>query len=103
MGDGLAQRVRGLAELPVVGEIRHRGMMLGIELVADREQRTPLPIHGLGILDVVRAETGVIMRDVGNTVVCSPPLVLTDEQADRLASALAYVLERLGPDGTFRR
>jgi adenosylmethionine-8-amino-7-oxononanoate aminotransferase len=102
MGDAIAERVAPLAQLPVVGEIRHRGMMLGIELVADRERRTPLPIHGLGILDVIRAETGVIMRDVGHTVVCSPPLVLTEEQADRLADALASVLERLQPDGTVR-
>jgi putrescine aminotransferase len=102
MGDAIRERVEPLADLPIVGEIRHRGMMLGIELVADRETRAPLPIHGLGILNVIRDETGVILRDVGNTVVCSPPLVLDDAQADRVAAALASVLERLRPDGTVR-
>jgi putrescine aminotransferase len=102
MGDRIAEGVAPLAELPVVGEIRHRGMMLGIELVTDKESRTPLPIHGMGILEPIRAETGVIMRDVGNTVVCSPPLVLTDAQADRLVDALGTVLSRLQPDGTLR-
>jgi adenosylmethionine-8-amino-7-oxononanoate aminotransferase len=61
-----------------------------------------LPIHGLGILNVIRDETGVILRDVGNTVVCSPPLIIDEGQADRIAAALASVLERLRPDGTVR-
>ncbi len=102
MGDAIVERLAGVAELPVVGEIRHRGMMIGIELVADRETRAPLPILEPGVLDVVRAETGVIVRDVDHTVVLSPPLVLSDEQADRLVAALESVLGRLAPDGTFR-
>jgi putrescine aminotransferase len=102
MGDAIRERVEPLADLPVVGEIRHKGMMLGIELVSDRRTRAPLPIHGLGILNVIRDETGVILRDVGNTVVCSPPLIIDEAQADRVAAALASVLERLRPDGTVR-
>jgi adenosylmethionine-8-amino-7-oxononanoate aminotransferase len=42
------------------------------------------------------------VRDVDHTVVLSPPLVLSDEQADRLVAALESVLGRLAPDGTFR-
>jgi putrescine aminotransferase len=103
MGDAIAANLQAaVGDLPVVGEIRHHGMMLAIELVADREHRTPLPILEPGVLDLVRAETSVIVRDVDHSVVLSPPLVLDPAQADRLVAALESVLTRLQPDGTFR-
>jgi putrescine aminotransferase len=103
MGDAIAANLQAaVGDLPVVGEIRHHGMMLAIELVADREHRTPLPILEPGVLDLVRAETSVIVRDVDHSVVLSPPLVLDPAQADRLVAALESVLTRLQPDGAFR-
>ncbi|NDZ81869.1 aspartate aminotransferase family protein [Streptomyces sp. SID10853] len=92
-----------LGELPVVGEIRSVGMMLAVELVADRASRTPLPLDPARMPhDVIRRETGVIVRDSAHSLVLSPPLIMTDAEAKEAAVALRSVLERTLPTGEVR-
>ncbi len=98
-GAYLLDRLAGLAELPVVGEVRGLGMMLGIELVADKRTREPISMHSAPH-DVIRRETGVLVRDCAHTLVLSPPLVMTREEADEVAAAVRSVLERVSPDGS---
>ena len=73
-------------------------MMLGIELVSDKQARTPISMHSAPH-DVIRRETGVLVRDCAHTLVLSPPLVMTEAEAGEVVSAVRSVLERLGPDG----
>lgn len=92
-----------LGELPIVGEIRSVGMMLAVELVADRASRTPLPLDPARMPhDVIRRETGVIVRDSAHSLVLSPPLIMTDAEAKEAAVALRSVLERTLPTGEVR-
>ncbi|MFF9478368.1 aspartate aminotransferase family protein [Streptomyces sp. NPDC014733] len=92
-----------LGELPTVGEIRSVGMMLAVELVQDRATRTPLPLHPDRMPhDVIRRETGVIVRDSAHSLVMSPPLVMTESEAAEVATALRGVLERTTPTGEIR-
>ncbi|WP_239769431.1 aspartate aminotransferase family protein [Streptomyces sp. CL12-4] len=92
-----------LGDLPVVGEIRSVGMMLAVELVQDRATRTPLPLRPDRMPhDVIRRETGVIVRDSAHSLVLSPPLVMTEAEAKEAASALRGVLERTDPTGEIR-
>ncbi|MFJ3667030.1 aspartate aminotransferase family protein [Streptomyces sp. NPDC090106] len=92
-----------LGDLPVVGEIRSVGMMLAVELVADRDSRTPLPLNPDRMPhDVIRRETGVIVRDSAHSLVLSPPLIITEAEAKEAASALRTVLERTEPTGGIR-
>ncbi len=91
------------SELPVVGEIRGEGAMVGIELVHDkatREAMNPLAVEA--VANELRRRHGVIVRDMGHIVVMAPPLILTDEEARRGVSAVLEVLARLDPDGTLR-
>ncbi|WP_406153469.1 aspartate aminotransferase family protein [Streptomyces sp. NBC_01023] len=89
-----------LGELPIVGEIRSVGMMLAVELVADRGTRAPLPLDPARMPhDVIRRETGVIVRDSAHSLVLSPPLIMTDAEAKEAAVALRSVLERTLPTG----
>ena len=99
MGAYLLERLRGLEDIEVVGEVRGIGMMFGVELVADRETHAPLPTPSERLPDLLRRDTGVIVRDCGHSLVLSPPLILTEPEADRIASALRTVLERVRPDG----
>ncbi len=101
MGAQLLERLAPLNELPVVGEVRGVGMMLAIELVADKGTREPLPMQAAP-QDVIRRESGVIVRECGHNVVLSPPLVMSEQEAARVADAIGSVLERLGPDGALR-
>ncbi|MEW2494912.1 aspartate aminotransferase family protein [Streptomyces nodosus] len=92
-----------LGELPIVGEIRSVGMMLAVELVQDRDSRTPLPMLPERMPhDVIRRETGVIVRDSAHSLVLSPPLIMTEAEAKEAAGALRSVLERTEPSGEIR-
>jgi PLP-dependent transaminase len=98
-GAFLLEALSGLQELPVVGEVRGVGMMHGVELVSDKRTREPINMH-CAPHDVIRRETGVLVRDCAHTLVLSPPLVLTREDALQVVAAVRSVLERLAPDGT---
>jgi len=92
-----------LGDLPVVGEVRSTGMMLAVELVADRDTRRPLPVRPERMPhDVIRREHGVLVRDSEHSLVLSPPLVLTEDEAAEIAAAMRSVLERTLPTGEIR-
>lgn len=77
------ERIRGLAH---VGEVRQRGLMVGIELVRDKESREPYGWEErMGIKTILEARAqGVILRPLGNVIVLMPPVGMTLEQCDRL-------------------
>ncbi|MEU7483884.1 aspartate aminotransferase family protein [Streptomyces sp. NPDC042319] len=92
-----------LGDLPVVGEVRSVGMMLAVELVADRTTREPLPVRPERMPhDVIRRETGVIVRDSAHSIVLSPPLVMTEAEVKETVTAMRSVLERTLPTGEIR-
>jgi adenosylmethionine-8-amino-7-oxononanoate aminotransferase len=94
-GDALLTRLRALEEHPQVGQVRGRGLLIGLELVEDAESRTPLSEARTGAVVARCAAEGVIVgrttntsAGLGNVVILAPPLVLSDDEADLLASAL---------------
>jgi adenosylmethionine-8-amino-7-oxononanoate aminotransferase len=88
----------GLGDHPNVGEIRGRGLMVGVELVADRSDRTSLPRSARLTEAVVRSarERGVLVYSGtgnangvdGDTILLGPPFVVTDDELVRIASTL---------------
>ena len=79
---------RSLADRPLVGEVRGVGLMAGIELVADKPGKRPFdPALKVGAYLASRArEYGLIVRALGDTVVCAPPLVVTEDEIDKLGT-----------------
>ncbi len=83
-----------LAQHPNVGEIRRRGMMVGIELVRDRATKEPFAFEermGFRVCTAARTH-GVWVRPLGNVVVLMPPLSLTAAEATMLVSAIEKAL-----------
>ncbi|HSU17704.1 aspartate aminotransferase family protein [Longimicrobium sp.] len=82
---------------PRVGEVRGLGMMIGIELVRDRETREPAPeLAGRIVIETLRRGILTLGGGIhGNVLSLSPPFVLTDEQADAALATLRDVLEQL--------
>ena len=65
-----------IAQLPIVGEIRHKGMLAGIELVRDRRTREPFPVDmrmGARVCRLAR-QKGVWIRPLRDILVIMPPL-----------------------------
>jgi len=88
----LAQEIQ---PLPWVGDIRQRGLMIGIELVQDRETQQPFEwdqFQGAKVCEAIRAH-GVILRPLGDVLVWMPPLSLTEEEAVHLARATREAIE----------
>lgn len=87
----LAGHMRGacarFAEHPHVGEVRQTGMILALELVADRRTRTPYPWQQRRGLQVYRhaLQRGALLRPLGDVIYFMPPYVITPEQIDFLA------------------
>lgn len=75
-----------IAPLRHVGDVRQQGIMIGIELVADRAARTPFPAAARIGQRVVRAARarGVVLRPLGNVIVLMPPLAIAPADLDLL-------------------
>src|SRR5271165_279342 len=89
--DRLNQKKRSL---PLIGEVRGLGLMVGIELVTD-EKRTPATAEAEAVRDHCLA-SGVLVGVggvYGNVVRVQPPLVITRKQLDQAVDAIAHALE----------
>lgn len=87
--EDLARLLKPIADHPAVGDVRQRGLMAGIELVADRGTRTPFdPVLTMGARACRAARAhGVIIRPLGDTIVLMPPLVIATEELELLVRA----------------
>ena len=88
--EALRRALAPLADHPHVGEIRQRGLMIGVELVRDRESRSEYEDQRrVGNQVCVEArKLGVMLRPLGNVVVLMPPLAMTATQLEQLAAAV---------------
>jgi 4-aminobutyrate aminotransferase-like enzyme len=79
---------------PRVGDVRGLGLFLGVELVLDREARTPAPRQAAYIVERMREE-GILISTDGpdrNVLKIKPPLVFDTADADLLVGTLGRVL-----------
>ena len=85
----LRNRLSSLADHPHVAEVRQKGLMVGIELMADRTLRTPFPSKmRMGHQVTIAArERGVIVRPLGDVVVLMPAPAMPGELIERLVDA----------------
>lgn len=95
MGDRLQRGLRSLLELSPVGDVRGLGLLAAVELIADREARTPFDAgenFGGRVLREMR-QRGVISRAKGDSILLAPPLVTTPEQIDRIVEVVGAAIK----------
>ncbi|HWR40235.1 MAG TPA: aminotransferase [Patescibacteria group bacterium] len=100
MGRYLLDSLKDLEKLPHVGQVRGKGLFLGIELVADKKSKTPLPEKYLGQMVAAAKAEGVIIgrmsRSVpgsNNVLTAAPPLIINQQETERLSQAFRKVVE----------
>ena len=105
----LAKGLKKFYNLASVGDVRQKGLMVGIELVKNRSTKEPfaweerigarvcqearLPVS-VKIGGQVRKH-GVILRPLGNVIVLMPPLAISLEEIDRLLEATYGAIEKV--------
>lgn len=93
-------RIRTLADLPLVGEVRGAGLMACVECVADHVSNNPIGLDtevGKRI-DRHTQALGLLVRPIDHMCVLSPPLIITPEQIDELVAILREGILRTQDD-----
>ena len=91
-----------LREHPYVGEIRGKGLLVGIEMVANKESKQPLaPALVGGIVShckksrVLIGRNGNTVPGLSNVLLLSPPLVAQESEADQIVDALKNAIDAI--------
>ncbi len=83
-GEYLQSRLQEFLDIEAVGEVRGAGLIAALELVTDREEKTPA-VEMAKQVTMACQENGLIVRNVaGNALAVCPPLIITREQVDEL-------------------
>lgn len=97
MGDYLLARLKPLEALPLIGQVRGRGLMICVESVADKATKAPLP-DGVNeskrISDAAEA-MGLMVRPMGHLNVMSPPLTISRAECDLVADTLERAIRQV--------
>jgi hypothetical protein len=106
MGGKALALLEPLREHPHVGDVRGRGLMLGVELVADKAARRPFPrserkAEAVGARAfqaglITYPSGGCATGADGDVVMLAPPFVVTDDELREMTSILARTLTDLG-------
>jgi len=82
-GERMFSRLRGWpAQHAAIGEVRGRGLMIGIEIVKDRQTREAAPLLRDRIVDLA-FERGLLILGCGeNSIRLAPPLIVNEQEAD---------------------
>jgi adenosylmethionine-8-amino-7-oxononanoate aminotransferase len=98
MGQVLQRKLARLREIPVVGDVRGKGLLAGVEFVADRTTKAPFPrrrkfaeavtaaAQELGL--VVWPNVGQANGTDGDLVCLAPPFIITEAEIDLAVSLL---------------
>ncbi|MBN2212422.1 MAG: aspartate aminotransferase family protein [Sedimentisphaerales bacterium] len=98
MGDYIKRGLREIAKkCPYLGDVRGKGLVMGMEFVKDKATKEPAPELIKPIINNC-AENGLLVGSVGlygNVIRVAPPLVITHEEADESLAIMENVLINL--------
>jgi len=103
MGNYLQESLMQLESLPMVGDIRGKGMLWAIEFVKDKETKEPFPKEKNVKMDIVMQcmMNGVFFypgyfqdeQGRGDVIMIAPPFIITEEEIDQCVNVLRETLE----------
>lgn len=95
VGPYFQQRLRELAEIEIVGDVRGEGLMACVECVIGKDSQDPLVLdYDIGArIDRHCQRLGLLVRPIINMCVMSPPLIITRGQIDQMVDTLRKGIE----------
>ncbi len=98
VGDHLMQGLFGLQEKhDLIGEVRGMGLMLGVELVTDRQSKEPAKDEAADLLEMAK-DRGLILGKgglFGNTMRIKPPMCISTDDADFILAVMDECLTEI--------
>ena len=90
LGERLLNGLKTLDALDGVGDVRGKGMMAAVELVADKATKQPYPAEANVGARVYQEmlKRGLFTRVLGDMILLAPPLVSTEEQIDQIVAII---------------
>ncbi len=100
VGDHLLRGLQALGEkYELIGDVRGRGLLIGVELVKDRKTKEPLDKAVTRQIFLETLKRGLVSMDYKPNFRINPPLVLSREEADEglaiLDEVFAYVVDHI--------
>ena len=107
MGDLMLELLKPALDLPIVGEVRGKGLLTGVEFAADKEKRTPFdPAQGVtaavvkavferGVL-IMPGSPGLIDGVAGDHIAVSPPFTIAESEVRHTAEVIIEAIEEVG-------
>ena len=105
MGERLLAGLGSLADHPLVGEVRGRGMLAAVELVTDKAAKAPLPAAAAPAVRIFdRAwRNGLVVRAFAQGVIgFAPPLCCTEAEIDAIVARTRLTLDQTLDDPDIR-
>ncbi len=93
----LQEGLKSLSLTDFVGDVRQCGLMAGVEIFQDRENRVPFPIKkriGHRVCLGVRKH-GIILRNLGDVVVLMPPLSVTEDEIAHIIDSVEKCIHEI--------
>lgn len=89
------QYYQRISEIDIVGDIRHKGMLMGIELVSNKSKKTPISTKKSinKIFFEEGKKHGIYLRTLGNIVMLVPPLAITESELNLLLERTISTIE----------
>jgi len=86
-----------ILSLDHVGDVRHKGMLMGIELVTDKQKKTPItPKKSFNKLVFENGKKhGIYLRTLGNIIMLVPPLAISQKELDLLLQRTIKMIKSL--------
>jgi diaminobutyrate-2-oxoglutarate transaminase len=96
MGERLHATLEKLiGDLPIVGEVRSRGLMVAVELIDPRGRDQPLDKKLVSSLNVRAFKRGAVVAAGGSVLRVAPPLSIDAAEVDELAQILGDSIREL--------
>lgn len=93
----LEKRLEEFWNINAVGDIRHKGMLVGIELVSNRTKKTPILFSKSTnkiVFDEARKHK-IYLRTLGNIVMLVPPLAISQKELDFLIDGTIKTIKNI--------
>jgi len=94
----IKKRLEEIEKFEIVGDVRHKGMMVGIELVNDKKRKKPCTVKGKRINYLLMQESlkrGVFLRPLGHIMLLVPPLAIPVKELNMLIDVAIEIIEHI--------